>query len=99
MHVLIDGDRTNGVYHVACTCSATWTGTAPSAKAGYWSPALPIAEAVAHRGLEHQDEEIVVDFTPQFRGWLGQYWELMSWIFRPTHESRGPCPRCHEFHR
>ncbi len=71
----IDGAKHTGCYRVDCECGNHWSGQGVAINSYSWSPALPIAEAVAHMKLEHAQGLIELRFSARFEVWLLDYWE------------------------
>lgn len=88
MRVTIDGTHTLGTYRVDCECGTHWTGEGARIDEFYWSPALPISEAVVHQQMAHRDQLIELRFSQRFARWLGQYWSRMSSFMVTTAEHR-----------
>lgn len=78
--VAIDGNKLTGHYRVDCECGDNWSGMGNRYGIGLWSPALPIAEAVAHHHLVHDGDGVDLQWTERFSAWLLQYWEHVSAI-------------------
>jgi len=76
--VSIDGSKLTGRYRVECICGEKWGGRGEVNGLSSWSPALAIAECVAHRTLAHMTEELELRFTYDFSAWLLQYWEVAT---------------------
>jgi hypothetical protein len=75
MKVAIDGRSFFGGYEVQCECGDRWKGTGEELRHGFFSPALPIAEAVVHMRLCHPGVQLDVHMTADFESWLASYWE------------------------
>ncbi len=76
--VLIDGALHTGNYQATCDCSFVWHGQGQRDNGVHFSPALPIAEAVAHVKLAHVGGKLEVEFTDRFTDWLVNYWQRES---------------------
>lgn len=76
--IAIDGNKLNGHYRVDCECGDNWSGIGKRYGLAMWSPAGPIAEAVAHQHMTHDGDGIDVQWTVRFSQWLLQYWEFTS---------------------
>jgi len=88
IRVWVDGSHVAGHYKVGCECGTSWTGRGvPLDPAGY-SPALPIAEAVAHSKNVHYDEALDLQWTGRFSSWLLNYWTRET--LRQAVEGREP---------
>jgi hypothetical protein len=84
----VDGTHVAGHYQVDCECGTSWTGQGvPLVPAGY-SPALPIAEAVAHAKGAHDDAQLALLWTERFSSWLLNYWTRET--LRQAVEGREP---------
>lgn len=73
MKIAIDGCKT-GSYRGDCECGMSWTGHTERDRSTVWSPALPIAEAVVHMRMCHDDTFLQLVFTWRFENWLETYW-------------------------
>ena len=81
MKLAIDGSKYNGMYRVDCECGDNWSGTGTTEIGGGFSPALPIAECVAHMKLVHPDAQSPdIRFSTRFEGWLEYYWQRVSYV-------------------
>lgn len=78
MKVAIDGDRVVGLYRVDCECGDSWQGDAERLTESHFSPALPVAEAVAHIRLCHEGDQLDVRFSTKFSDWLVGHWDHVS---------------------
>lgn len=78
--IAIDGNKLTGHYRVDCECGDNWSGMGKRYGIGLWSPAIAIAEAVAHQQLTHDGDGIDVQWTIRYSDWLLQYWEHVSTI-------------------
>lgn len=81
--VVIDGAKHTGNYRCSCDCGALWHGQGEAINAFTWSPALPVAEAVAHFSQTHPRTRADVEFSARFREWLLQYWEQSAYRMHP----------------
>jgi len=91
IQLAIEGRRDVGRYTVECECGSKWSGWGERDYTDHFSPALPIAEVVAHMQMEHPECRPDVRFGPLFRDWLIQHWELASFrqaslIYQPNPE-------------
>ena len=77
MKIALDGGR-HGGYRGECECGFTWGGQAVRDSTGVASPALPIAEAVVHHRMCHDDTSLQLCFTWRFEEWLKRYWDRAS---------------------
>lgn len=77
MKIAIDGSPTGG-YRADCECGTSWSGTTFRDRSTYFSPALPVAEAVVHMRMCHDNVGLQLCFTWRFENWLEKYWELSS---------------------
>jgi len=75
IRVWLDGDHFTGWYRAECRCGATWEGEGEPLGVAGFSPALPIASAIAHQQLEHDDLLVDVSWTDRFSSWLLNYWQ------------------------
>ncbi len=75
--IAIDGTKMSGRYRVDCECGMSCQGRAGRATK-VRSPALPVAEAVAHMELSHPDEQMDLVFSRMFVDWMMQYWGQMT---------------------
>lgn len=75
MKVVIDGARHSGNYRCVCECGQAWHGQGEPASTAAFSPAMPIAEAVAHVRLCHAGVGIALDLSGQFEDWLEAHWK------------------------
>jgi hypothetical protein len=75
IRVWIDGEHFTGWYRAECRCGAIWEGEGEALGASAFSPALPIASAIAHQKLEHDDVLLDVSWTERFSSWLLNYWQ------------------------
>jgi hypothetical protein len=91
MKVAIDGQRVVGLYRVDCECGGTWRGDAERSTPNHFSPALPVAEAVAHMRMCHPEELLDVRFSEKFSEWLVSHWEYVS--FQTARELALPFPQ------
>ena len=73
MNIALDV-RPIGRYRGDCECGFTWTGHAVVDISKVASPALPLAEAVVHHRMCHDNQMIQLVFSYQFELWLEQYW-------------------------
>lgn len=78
MTVSIDGSVKTGRYRCECECGATWNGKGELLGRWWFSPALPVAEAVVHMRIEHPVKLLEVRFTERFGRWLENHWELAN---------------------
>lgn len=90
MKIAIDGHRLSGLYRVDCECGDTWRGEGERLPELAFSPALPIAECVAHFRLCHEEKLLEVRFSEKFSQWLVSHWEHV--LFRMAHEVSLPFP-------
>lgn len=91
IRVWVDGSHVAGHYEVNCECGTSWAGRgAPLYPAGY-SPALPIAQAVAHCKDAHEGAWANVEWTERFSSWLLNYWTRET--LRQAVEGREPIAR------
>lgn len=84
--VLIDGGAHTGHYRCQCECGTTWTGQGAEDGHAVWSPAMPLAEAVAHFKMCHAETSLDLRLTERFKTWLTQYWE--RWTARAENAAR-----------
>lgn len=78
LKLAIDGSKLSGHYRVDCECGEHWSGVGDQVDRNVVSPALPIAECVAHMRLAHPQLEPDIRFSARFSDWLIQYWERSS---------------------
>ena len=90
MKMAIDGSRHTGLYSVDCECGGGWTGVTEKDRYRIYSPALPIAECVAHVDVAHPGAELDVRFNSYFQQWLMAYWERVSLQVYEYDATRGP---------
>jgi hypothetical protein len=76
--IAIDGSKATGRYRVDCECGSSWTGQGEMLGIVSYSPALPIAECVVHRRLEHPDLSQDIRFSARFSDWLHSYWDAAN---------------------
>jgi hypothetical protein len=77
MKIAIDGSGA-GSYRADCECGTTWSGRTHLDQCGIASPALPVAEAVVHMKMCHDDTALQLCFTWRFEEWLKRYWDRSS---------------------
>lgn len=73
MKIAIDGGNT-GQYQANCECGMSWHGQSYRDRSSVWSPALPIAEAVVHMRMCHDEHTLQLVFTWRMENWLEAYW-------------------------
>jgi hypothetical protein len=78
MKIALDG-AWRGQYRGDCECGSSWTGVAELHRTGVASPALPIAEAVVHKRMMHEDQFLELVFTERFCVWLERFWDRMAY--------------------
>lgn len=78
MKMAIDGSGGDGTYRVDCECGEFWRGHGQADLGHGFSPALPIAECVAHIKLAHPEERPDIRFSDKFQAWLLRYWSRAS---------------------
>ena len=77
MKIALDGSP-NGGYRGDCECGTSWCGHTWQDKSGMNSPALPVAEAVVHMRMCHDEEFLQLVFSWRFENWLQNYWDRSS---------------------
>lgn len=73
MKIVLDGSRA-GIYRGDCECGFSWHGMGERLPDGCYSPALPIAEAVVHVDMCHEQLIPELRFTARYKRWLFQHW-------------------------
>jgi hypothetical protein len=73
MKMVLDGTSA-GRYSGRCECGFVWAGVAQRYEDGFYSPALPIAEASTHLQLSHGGQLLELRFTEHYQHWLEQTW-------------------------
>ncbi len=74
----VDGSHHSGNYRVDCLCGTTWSGQGEAMPRWGYSPALPVAECVAHMKLAHPDLSMDLRFTSRFEVWLTNHWRRVA---------------------
>ena len=77
MKIVLDGTRP-GTYRGDCECGMSWSGRTEPDSSGIASPALPVAEAVVHMKMCHDETNLQLYFTLRFEWWLKAYWDRYS---------------------
>lgn len=77
MKIAIDGSPQGG-YRADCECGTSWSGTTLRDESRFASPALPVAEAVVHMRMCHDNVGLQLVFTWRFENWLEKYWDHSS---------------------
>lgn len=77
MKIVLDGTVT-GLYRGDCECGFNWHGQGEQLPDHSYSALLPIAEAVVHKNMCHQEVWLNLEFTTRFQRWLEHYWQRMD---------------------
>lgn len=76
--MVLDGSW-HGPFRVTCECGTEWNGCATvDGLCEVLSPTRPVAEAAAHRQLEHRGDRVEIQFTTRFCSWLVRYWDSLN---------------------